>query len=40
MVKGLGNIYVDDPRFAGMYHDAAGATFVRDAPQTNALTRI
>ncbi|MEU4719867.1 MerR family transcriptional regulator [Nonomuraea dietziae] len=40
MVKGLGDMYVDDPRFAGMYDDAAGATFVRDALQTYARTRM
>ncbi len=40
MVKGLGDMYVDDPRFAGMYDDAAGAMFVRDALQTYARTRM
>jgi DNA-binding transcriptional MerR regulator len=40
MVKGLGDMYVDDPRFAGMYDDAAGATFVRDALQAYARTRM
>ncbi|MFC5833395.1 MerR family transcriptional regulator [Nonomuraea insulae] len=40
MVKGMGDMYVDDPRFAGMYDDAAGATFVRDALQAYARTRM
>ncbi|MFC4113273.1 MerR family transcriptional regulator [Nonomuraea zeae] len=40
MVQGLGDMYVDDPRFAGMYDDAAGATFVRDALQAYARTRM
>jgi hypothetical protein len=40
MVKGLGNRYVDDPRIAGMYDDAVGATFVRDALQVYARTRM
>ncbi|MFD1537268.1 MerR family transcriptional regulator [Nonomuraea guangzhouensis] len=40
MVKGLGDMYVDDPRFAGMYDDAAGARFVRDALQAYARTRM
>ncbi|MEV0232889.1 MerR family transcriptional regulator [Nonomuraea sp. NPDC050786] len=40
MVKGLGDMYVDDPRFAGMYDDAAGAAFVRDALQAYARTRM
>lgn len=40
MVKGLGDMYVDDPRFAGMYDDAAGAMFVRDALQAYARTRM
>ena len=40
MVKGLGDMYVDDPRFAGMYDDAAGATFVRDALHAYARTRM
>ncbi|WP_106401360.1 MerR family transcriptional regulator [Actinocorallia populi] len=38
MVKGLGDMYVDDPRFAGMYDDAAGARFVRDALHAYAQT--
>ncbi|MFG6202160.1 MerR family transcriptional regulator [Nonomuraea sp. JJY05] len=40
MVKGLGDMYVDDPRFTGMYDDAAGAAFVRDALQAYAQTRM
>ncbi|MGW0811593.1 MerR family transcriptional regulator [Nonomuraea sp. NPDC002799] len=40
MVKGLGDMYVDDPRFTGMYDDAAGATFVRDALHAYARTRM
>ncbi|MBO8186509.1 MerR family transcriptional regulator [Streptomyces spirodelae] len=40
MVKGLGDMYVDDPRFADMYDDAAGAAFVRDALQAYARTRM
>ncbi|GGQ14863.1 MerR family transcriptional regulator [Streptosporangium pseudovulgare] len=40
MVECLGDMYADDPRFAGMYDDAAGATFVRDALRTYARTRI
>lgn len=40
MVKGLGDMYVDDPRFTGMYDDAAGAMFVRDALQAYAQTRM
>ncbi|GAB3971043.1 MerR family transcriptional regulator [Plantactinospora veratri] len=40
MVKGLGDMYVDDPRFAGMYDDAAGAAFVRDALHEYARTRM
>ncbi|MDP9843051.1 MerR family transcriptional regulator [Streptosporangium lutulentum] len=40
MVKCLGDMYVDDPRFTGMYDDAAGATFVRDALQAYARTRM
>lgn len=40
MVKGLGDMYVDDPRFAGMYDDASGATFVRAALHTYARTRM
>ncbi|WP_043626546.1 MerR family transcriptional regulator [Nonomuraea candida] len=40
MVRCLGDMYVDDPRFAGMYDDAAGAVFVRDALQTYARTRM
>lgn len=31
MVRGLADMYVEDPRFAGMYGDAAGAAFVRAA---------
>ncbi|MGV9772459.1 MerR family transcriptional regulator [Streptosporangium sp. NPDC003464] len=40
MVRCLGDMYADDPRFAGMYDDAAGATFVRDALQAYARTRM
>jgi MerR family transcriptional regulator, thiopeptide resistance regulator len=40
MVTCMGDMYVDDPRFAGMYDDAAGATFVRDALQAYARTRM
>ncbi|MEV0387971.1 MerR family transcriptional regulator [Nonomuraea sp. NPDC050643] len=40
MVQGLGDMYVDDPRFAGMYDDAAGARFVRDALHAYARTRM
>ncbi|NUW46692.1 MerR family transcriptional regulator [Nonomuraea rhodomycinica] len=40
MVKGLGAMYVEDPRFTGMYDDAAGAAFVRDALQAYARTRM
>lgn len=40
MLKGLGDMYVDDPRFAAMYDDAAGATFVRDALQAYARARM
>jgi DNA-binding transcriptional MerR regulator len=40
MVMGVGDMYVDDPRFAGMYDDAAGATFVRDALHAYARTRM
>ncbi|MGK5552429.1 MerR family transcriptional regulator [Actinomadura kijaniata] len=40
MVKGLGDLYVDDPRFSGMYDDDAGARFVRDALHAYAETRM
>ncbi|MEU3330185.1 MerR family transcriptional regulator [Streptomyces albus] len=40
MVKCLGDMYVDDPRFAGMYEDAAAAAFVRDALHVYARTRM
>ena len=40
MVTCLGDMYVDDPRFADMYDDAAGARFVRDALQAYARTRM
>ncbi|NSC19852.1 MerR family transcriptional regulator [Streptomyces albus subsp. chlorinus] len=40
MVKGIGDMYVDDPRFTGMYEDAAGAAFVRDALHVYARTRM
>lgn len=40
MVEGVAEMYVDDPRFAGMYDDADGAMFVRDALQAYARTRM
>ncbi|MEV4394261.1 MerR family transcriptional regulator [Nonomuraea sp. NPDC049607] len=40
MVTCLGDMYVDDPRFATMYDDADGARFVRDALQAYARTRM
>ncbi|MGW0070245.1 MerR family transcriptional regulator [Streptosporangium sandarakinum] len=40
MVECLGDMYADDPRFAGMYRDAAGARFVRDALRAYARTRM
>jgi hypothetical protein len=40
MVECLGDMYVDDPRFADMYENAAGATFVRDALRAYARTRM
>lgn len=40
MVECLGDMYVDDPRFAGMYDDDAGARFVRDALHAYARTRM
>ncbi|MFD4985080.1 TipAS antibiotic-recognition domain-containing protein [Streptomyces sp. NPDC058374] len=40
MVEGMGDMYVDDPRFTGLYGDAAGAAFVRDALQAYARTRM
>lgn len=40
MVNGIGDMFVDDPRFAAMYDDEAGATFVRDALHTYARTRM
>ncbi|SEU47974.1 MerR family transcriptional regulator [Nonomuraea wenchangensis] len=40
MVECLGDMYVDDPRFAGMYDDEAGARLVRDALRTYARTRM
>ncbi|MET9068173.1 MerR family transcriptional regulator [Streptosporangium sandarakinum] len=40
MVECLGDMYADDPRFAGMYRDAAGAAFVRDALRAYARTRM
>jgi len=40
MVKGIADMFVDDPRFTGMYDDAAGATFVRDALQEYARTQM
>ncbi|MEU0513545.1 MULTISPECIES: MerR family transcriptional regulator [Amycolatopsis] len=40
MVHAIGDMYVDDPRYAGMYEDATKAAFVRDALQTYARTRM
>ncbi|MFC4563073.1 MerR family transcriptional regulator [Nocardiopsis mangrovi] len=40
MVKGLGDMYVGDPRFSAMYQDAEGAGFVRDALHAYARTRM
>ncbi|MFI9589942.1 TipAS antibiotic-recognition domain-containing protein [Nonomuraea sp. NPDC052265] len=40
MVTCLGDMYADDPRFATMYDDTAGAMFVRDALQAYARTRM
>lgn len=40
MVTCLGDMYVDDPRFTGMYDDATGAAFVRDALHAYARTRM
>ncbi|WP_327085522.1 MerR family transcriptional regulator [Nonomuraea sp. NBC_01738] len=40
MVTCIGDMYVDDPRFGGMYDDAAGARFVRDALHAYARTRM
>ncbi|MEU9833431.1 MerR family transcriptional regulator [Streptosporangium sp. NPDC048047] len=40
MVNCLGDMYVDDPRFTGMYGDAAGARFVRDALHAYTRTRM
>lgn len=40
MVKGIGDMYVDDPRFTGMYGDATAARFVRDALREYARTRM
>ncbi|MFD8563538.1 MerR family transcriptional regulator [Streptosporangium canum] len=40
MVKGVGDMFVDDPRYAAMYEDAAGAAFVRDALHAYARTRM
>lgn len=40
MVKGLGHMYVDDPRFTTTYHDAEGAAFVRDALHEYAQTQM
>ncbi|QVQ52814.1 MerR family transcriptional regulator [Spiractinospora alimapuensis] len=31
MLRGLGDTYVDDPRFGATYHSREGAVFVRDA---------
>ncbi|MEW2356557.1 MerR family transcriptional regulator [Spirillospora sp. NPDC029432] len=40
MVIGIGDMYVDDPRFAGMYDDAEGARFVREALHAYARTHM
>ncbi|MEN3536768.1 MerR family transcriptional regulator [Microbispora sp. ZYX-F-249] len=40
MVTCLGDMYVDDPRFAGMYGDVRAASLVRDALRTYARTRM
>lgn len=40
MVAGMADMYVDDPRFTGMYGDAAAARFVRDALREYARTRM
>ncbi|MFD7630725.1 hypothetical protein ACFV7Q_32680 [Streptomyces sp. NPDC059851] len=33
-------MYMDDPRFTGMYDDAAGATFAREALHAYARSRM
>ncbi|MFI6509938.1 MerR family transcriptional regulator [Streptosporangium sp. NPDC050855] len=40
MVRCLGHMYVDDPRFAAMYDGVEGAAFVRDALHEYARTRM
>ncbi|WP_049573048.1 MerR family transcriptional regulator [Nonomuraea sp. SBT364] len=40
MVKGLGQMYVDNPSFATTFGDAEGAVFVRDALHEYARTRM
>ncbi|WP_433258060.1 MerR family transcriptional regulator [Streptosporangium sp. CA-135522] len=40
MVKGLGHMYVDDPRFTTAYDNAEGAVFVRDTLHEYARTRM
>ncbi|MEV0297727.1 TipAS antibiotic-recognition domain-containing protein [Nocardia sp. NPDC050710] len=40
MVKCLGDMYVDDPRFASTYHGVEGAVFVRDALHEYARTQM
>lgn len=37
---GLGQLYVDDPRFAAVYGGPDGATYVRDAMHTYATTTL
>lgn len=39
-VKGLGQMYVNDPRFAATYHGVEGPAFVRDALHEYAQTRM
>ncbi|WP_067962622.1 MerR family transcriptional regulator [Nocardiopsis trehalosi] len=40
MVHGVADSFVDDPRYAGMYEDEAGAEFVRAALHTYARTAM
>lgn len=40
LVKGLGHMYVNDPRFAATYHGVEGAAFVRDALHEYAQTQM
>lgn len=40
MLRGLGDMYVDDPRFAATYHSHEGAVFVRDALYEHTRTHI